>query len=336
MKNIWFGIVFFILLSASSCQPQTDVVVVYCSVDQVFSEPILKDFEQKTGIKVKAVFDTEETKSTGVMNRLIAEKNNPQCDVFWSGDPIRNNVLKTKGVTAPYSSLHTELIPQYFKAQDQHWTGFSARARVLIFNKKLIERNELPNSILDLTQPKYKGMFGIANPLFGTTTFHLAALFSTLGDEKTKQWLQSIKSNGVVIATSNGDIKKRVMQGELVFGLTDTDDAFEARKESSEVDFIFLDQQPNGFGTLIMPNALSLIARSPNEENGKKLIDDLLTKETEAKLSKSCAQMPLIKGTPVPANVPSLDAIIPMKINYDATALKLIAIQPLLKEWVEN
>ncbi len=126
------------------------------------------------------------------------------------------------------------------------------------------------------------------------------------------------------------------MQGELVFGLTDTDDAFEARKESSEVDFIFLDQQPNGFGTLIMPNALSLIARSPNEENGKKLIDDLLTKETEVKLSKSCAQMPLIKGTPVPANVPSLDAIIPMKINYDATALKLIAIQPLLKEWVEN
>ena len=64
-------------------------VVVYVSEDQIFSEPILKDFERETGIQVKAVFDTEETKGTGVMNRLIAEQNNPQCDVYWANEPIR-------------------------------------------------------------------------------------------------------------------------------------------------------------------------------------------------------------------------------------------------------
>jgi iron(III) transport system substrate-binding protein len=62
---------------------QTPTVVVYVSHDQVFSEPILKDFEKETGIKVRAVYDTEETKSTGTMNRLIAEKSNPQADVYW-------------------------------------------------------------------------------------------------------------------------------------------------------------------------------------------------------------------------------------------------------------
>jgi iron(III) transport system substrate-binding protein len=54
-------------------------VVVYVSHDEVFSEPILKDFERETGIRVRAVYDTEETKSTGAMNRLIVEKNNPQA-----------------------------------------------------------------------------------------------------------------------------------------------------------------------------------------------------------------------------------------------------------------
>jgi iron(III) transport system substrate-binding protein len=60
-----------------SAGTQAPTVVVYVSHDEVFSEPILKDFEKETGIKVRAVYDTEETKSTGVMNRLIAEKNNP-------------------------------------------------------------------------------------------------------------------------------------------------------------------------------------------------------------------------------------------------------------------
>src|SRR6267143_1717815 len=74
----------------TSCRPTSlRTVVVYVSEDQVFSEPILKDFERDTGITVKSVFDTEESKSTGVMNRLIAEKDNPQADVYWANEPVR-------------------------------------------------------------------------------------------------------------------------------------------------------------------------------------------------------------------------------------------------------
>jgi len=335
MRRLFSSIVLFMLMF-TACSPSRDEITVYCTVDQVFSEPILKDFEKETGIKVKAVYDTEETKSTGVMNRLIAEKNNPQCDVFWSGDPVRNGVLQSRGITEPYQSEQTRLVPDHFKEKDNHWIGFSARARVLIYNKTLISPDSLPRSIFDFTDPAYKGEFAIANPLFGTTTFHMAALFVTLGDEKARQWMNDLKANGVVVAASNGDIKKRVMNGELAFGLTDTDDAFEARKESDEVDYIFMDQQENGIGTLIMPNTLSLIKGSPQNENGKKLINYLLTRETETKLAKSCAQMPLIKGTEVPENVPSLDDIIPMMIDYKATSEKLQVIQPWLKAWTEQ
>ena len=326
-------ITFFIL---SGCNNSSNEVVVYSTVDQVFSEPVLRDFEEETGITVKAVFDTEETKSTGVMNRLIAEKDNAQCDLFWSGDPLRNVVLQSKGITSPYQSVQTDLIPGHFRDKENHWTGFSARARVLIYNKTLISSDSLPQSILELTHPRFKGVFTIANPLFGTTTFHMAALFAVLGQAPAEQWMNDLKKNHVVIATSNGDVKKRVMNAELALGLTDTDDAFEAKKESSDVDYIFLDQQPGGMGTLIMPNALSLMKDSPNSENSKKLMDYLLSRQTEAKLAISCAQIPLIIGTEVPDIVPSLDHIIPMKIDYLQTSEILEKIQPWLKQWVEE
>ena len=100
-----------VLFIAGCGQRDTNEVVVYVSEDQVFSEPILRDFEVDTGIRVMAVYDTEETKSTGVMNRLIAEKNNPQADVYWANEPIRVIILKQKGISEKYFSLNAEGIP---------------------------------------------------------------------------------------------------------------------------------------------------------------------------------------------------------------------------------
>ncbi|MEA3443421.1 MAG: extracellular solute-binding protein [Bacteroidota bacterium] len=334
MKYLTLIFVLLIALITISCSNNSNVVVVYTSVDQIFSEPILKEFEKETGITVKAVYDTEETKSTGVLNRLIAEKENPQCDLFWSGDPVRTIVLKNKGITLPYQSAVANDINPVYKDPDYHWTGFSARARVLIYNKNLLGQADVPLSIFDLTKEEYKGKVAIANPLFGTTTFHISALFTAIGDEAAKQFLSDLKNNNVVIATSNGDVKKRVMQGEVFCGLTDTDDAYEAIKEGANIGIVFLDQQ--GIGSLIMPNTVNLIKKSPHSENGKKLMNYLLSKQTEAKLAKSCAQMPLHKGVEIPENIPSLDNIVPMKIDYDMASKKLEEIQNYLKEWAEN
>lgn len=332
MRNLVLIIVLIIALTTFGCNQKSNEVVVYTSVDQIFSEPILKEFESSTGIKTRVVYDTEETKSTGVLNRLIAEKDNPQCDLFWSGDPVRAIVLKNRGILLRYHSPVADDISPVFKDPEYYWTGFSARARILIYNKDLLNQSDVPQSIFDLTKKKYKGKVAIANPLFGTTTFHIAALFTVLGDEKAKQLLADLKNNDVVIATSNGDVKKRVVKGEVLCGLTDTDDAYESVKEGANVGIVFPDQK-DGIGSLIIPNTVSLIENSRNTENAKRLMDYLLSKETEEKLAESCAQMPLHKGVKVPKDVPSLDNIIPMKINYAKTAKKLEEIQEYLKKW---
>jgi iron(III) transport system substrate-binding protein len=104
----WSLLVICVLVSvAGFCAGNTlasKEVVVYTSLDKVFSEPVLQEFEKQTGIKVKAVYDSEATKTTGLVNRLIAEKKAPQGDVFWNSKTCRTIILKQKGVLASYKS----------------------------------------------------------------------------------------------------------------------------------------------------------------------------------------------------------------------------------------
>lgn len=307
-------------------------VIVYTSEDKVFSEPILQQFEKKTGIKVRAIYDTEETKSTGLVNRLIAEKDNPQADVFWSGDPVRPVLLEAKGITTSYISSSASDIPEIYKDNEGHWTGFSARARIILYNTNLVTTDEKPLSLFDLTKPKWRGQVAIANPLFGTTSIHMAILFITLGDEKAKKFLQDLKANGVKIVSSNGEVKRLVARGEVMGGLTDTDDANVAIQEGSPVKIVFPDQTRTG--TLIMPNMVCLIKNGPNQENGKKLIDYLVSKEVEKSLAWApCAQMPLRYDVRTPADVLTIDAVKGMNVNYHDVAKKLEEIGEFLKQW---
>lgn len=306
-------------------------VVVYVSEDQVFAEPILKDFERDTGIRVKAVYDAEETKGTGVMNRLIAEKNNPQADVYWANEPIRAEVLKQREISAAYRSSNSEGIPAAFKDSEGYWTGFSARARVFIINRKAGIKPEGLNAYVD---PKLAGKGIIANPLFGTTATHVAALFTVWGDDRGKQFLNALKSNGTKLATSNGESADLVAAGEFGFALVDSDDAVNRIRQGKAVEMVCPDQGENQLGCLILPNAAVLIRNSPHPDAGRKLIDYLLSKETERKLAfADCAQIPLHSGIETPPDVPKIDRLTTMPVDYGAVGRKLQAIQPWLKQW---
>ncbi len=109
-------------------------VVVYTSLDKVFSQPVLQEFEKQTGIKVLDVYDSEATKTTGLVNRLIAEKNNPKADVFWNSETGRTVVLKKKGVLAQYISPSAADIPSIFKDKNGYWTGFAGRCELLLYH----------------------------------------------------------------------------------------------------------------------------------------------------------------------------------------------------------
>jgi iron(III) transport system substrate-binding protein len=307
------------------------IVVVYVSEDQVFSEPILKDFERDTGIQVRAVYDTEETKSTGVMNRLISEKENPQADVYWANEPMRADVLKQQGIATAYVSRNADGIASHFKDPQGYWTGFSARARVFVVNNKIRKR---PSAFADYGSPAFKNQGVIANPLFGTTTAYIAAVFTTVGHDKARQLLEQMKHNNVTISTSNGESTDLIATGKFGFSLVDSDDAFSGTKQGKPIDIVFPDQGADGWGCLIIPNAVLMINKGPNPDSAKRLIDYLLSKETERKLAFSdAAQIPLHSGVETPTLVPKIENLKTMQVNYADVARKMQELQPYLKSW---
>lgn len=317
---------------ACSAPDERAPVVAYTSVDQVFAEPVFRACEERLGLEVLGVFDTEETKSTGVVNRLIAEGSNPQADVFWSGDPVRPFLLISRGLVEPYLSPEAEAIPAEFRSAEGLWTGVAARARVLLVNRELVSEGEHPESIEDLADPRWRGRAAIANPLFGTTTMHVAALATEWGDAGARDFLDRLRANEVRVASSNGEVKRLVASGQMAFGLTDTDDAHVAISEGTPVEVVYPDQE--GLGTLVMPTAVVLMARGPNPAGGRRLIDCLLSAETERELAASAAHMALRDDVRATGTVVPVSTLQAMAVDYAEIAQSLERIQPWLRDWV--
>lgn len=284
-------ILFLSLLLSIMCNAtfgdQTKEVVIYSSVDQEFSEPILKQFEKESGIKVKAIYDAEASKTVGLERRLISEKSRPKADVFWNSEYLRTFKLASEGVLAPYIPATVSEIPSTYLAEDHLWTGFGIRSRAFIVNNKLVPPDEAPKKLTDLIDPKWKGKAAIAQPYFGTTSTHFAALYARMGEKNFIDFLTALKNNQIALLPGNSDVKDAVVAGRYVFGLTDTDDINVALEKGAPVSMIYLDQDTDGSFDVF--HTVALINGGPNPENAKQLIDYLTSSRVEQGLINSGA-----------------------------------------------
>jgi iron(III) transport system substrate-binding protein len=278
----------------SASSPPAQEVVVYTALDRGFSEPILAEFEKQTGVKVKPVYDTESTKTVGLTNRIFAEAQRPRCDVFWNNEILNTLRLQKEGLLQPCKPSQASHFRTQFRDPGGEWYGFAARARIIIVNTDLVGDEEMPTSIHDLTDPKWKGRIAIAKPLFGTTITHVSCLFASLGEEEAEAYLQALRDNDVIIASGNKMAAELVGRGKAAMALTDTDDAMIEVEAGNPVKIIFPDQGEGQTGTLVLPNTLALIKDCPHPEAGAKLIDFLLSADVEAELAAGpSAQIPL-------------------------------------------
>jgi iron(III) transport system substrate-binding protein len=312
-----------LLLSACrGANPQSREVTAYVSADRPFSEPIIQEYQRQSGVRVNVVYDTEETKSTGLANRLLAEKGRPRADVFWSNEPVRTLVLKSRGVLARYQSPAAEGIASTFKDREGYWTGFSARLRVIVYNTNTVKDEEAPRSVFDLADPRWKGKVAIADPRFGSTSFHVAALYAEVGDERADEYFRKLKANDVKIVDGNSVVRDMVARGDVSVGLTDTDDVNVAIEAKQPVAMVLPDR--DGIGVPVMPNMVSLVAGSPQPDEGKRLIDYLLSPAVERKLANSEAvQIPLHAEVPGPKNIPPISTFKAMTLDYAKAATRV-------------
>jgi iron(III) transport system substrate-binding protein len=307
------------LVAAAFLWPKKEGVTIYCAVDDVHAIPILDAFERETGIHVHRNFDTEANKTVGLVQRLREERGNPRCDVFWNNEIMHTIRLKKEGVLTEYDSPSAKEIPENFRDPDRMWTGFGARARILIVNTELVGPDERPTSMNDLLDPKWKGRSSFVRPLTGTTLTHAVVLYSVLGEEKAREWLRGMHDNECAFPSGNGPLAKMVASGQSAFGFTDTDDYEKVLADGSPVTRVYPDQQEGGIGTLLIPNTVSLIEGGPQPELGRKLIDFLLSKKVEEMLAHGdSAQIPVRGDVKRPDNVVGPPEYRVMEVDWGA------------------
>jgi iron(III) transport system substrate-binding protein len=302
------------VLLLAGCSRHSARVVVYCAQDKEFAEDVFAQAIRNTGTAVAPHYDTEATKSVSLYQQLVHEKDRPRCDVYWNNEIINTIRLQRQGLLEPYQSPSAAPYPDFAKAPDHTWNAFAARARVLIVNTTVLPEKDWPKSLLDLTDPKYKGMVAIAKPNFGTTATHAACLFEVMGKEAAQKWFLGVRDNGAHFVDGNKAVAVGVGEGRYAIGLTDTDDAIAEVKADKPVRIIFPDRdRPAGdrMGTLFIPNTVMLIKGAPNPDGGRRLIDFLLSAEVEKMLAESASHQ-------IPLN-PNVNAKLPSAIETPKT-----------------
>jgi len=273
-------------------------VVLYSSADSDVLAKVVSAYEASGGAKVLVVGDTEATKTTGLVQRLLIEEDAPRADVWWSSEALGTFTLKKRGLLRPMDSAVVRAAigdrDAALIGPDGAWVGFAARARVIAFNTKVTGAS--PKSLGDLAQERFRGRIGMARPQFGTTRTHVAALVGAFGEEAATDILEALKANGLRLYDGNSSVVRAIAEGEIDAGLTDTDDVWAAKENGWPVEMNFeASSEPavagsSGWrtsGPLVIPNTVALIKGGPHPEEADRLAAFLLSPEVERLLASS-------------------------------------------------
>ena len=214
-------------------------VIAYCAQDQVYSEPIFREFEKTSGSRVRTVYDSEAVKTVGLANRMLAERSHPQCDVFWGNEEMRTRQLAAQGV---------------FR-ETNGWAAFGYRSRRVVINTNLLGIANAPRSLLELTNAAWAGKIALAYPQFGTTATHFHALRQLWGNAAWAAWCRALAANRPFLADGNSVVVTLVGKGTAPIGLTDSDDIAAGQRNGYPVVAL-----PLGPESLLIPNTVAVIA----------------------------------------------------------------------------
>ena len=267
-------------------------LVVYSGRSESLVGPIIEQFREATGIDVSTKYGgTGEIAAT-----LLEEGGNSPADVFFAQDPGGLGAVAQAGMFSVLPSDVTGLVPDWSQSPTGLWVGISGRARTLVYNTERLTEEDLPASIFDLTDPKWKGRLGWA-PTNGSFQAMVTAMRVLWGEEKTTEWLEGIKANEPGIYSKNTPQVAAAAAGEIDIGLVnhyylhrflqEEGDAFGARNYHPTA---------GGPGSLVMVAGAGILKTSRNRDNAEKFLKFMLSTVGQQYFAGQTYEYPLVEG----------------------------------------
>ena len=278
-------------------------LVIYSGRKEKYVKPVIEKFEKKTGIKV--VFHAGD--ASQLANQIIEERKNPRADIYISNDAGALGFLSNKKQLQSYESQTTKKVPENLKANDNTWVGASIRSRVIMYNKLLVKEGDVPKSVFDLTDAKWKGNFAIAGSSNESMVSHITALRILKGNKFTEDFLKKLLANDPVVTKGHTDIRRAVGAGELEIGLVNHYYYHKELDEGSNVGVVYPDQEDGDIGTVLNVAGLGLVKGAKNKEPAQKFIDFVLGEEAQEVFAGTNKELPVLSSVPSVGVLPLTD-----------------------------
>jgi iron(III) transport system substrate-binding protein len=303
--SLIFLLFFSLIGSLGIAQSGSGELVIYSGRREPLVQPILAVFEKQTGIKTVVKYGS----GSALAQQILEEEKalGRSADFFIHTETATFEFLRLQNVLQPYSSESTRSILVDMRARDGAWTGLSGRSRAILYNKNMVKTNELPDSIFDLTDPKWKGKIASTNSANDSFAAWVSALRLTIGEDPTKNFLLKLKENTTRLTDSHTDVRKAVGRGEFALGLINHY-YYHIQLEEPDaavrnVGILFPDQKQTQIGTLILAAAGAIIKNARNATNAQKLMDFLTGTEGQKFFAEVNYEYPLRPAVPTRQDV---------------------------------
>ncbi|MGH9245701.1 MAG: extracellular solute-binding protein [Acidimicrobiales bacterium] len=289
-----------------------DRLTVYSGRTQDLIGPLLERFSGETGIRIDVRYG-----DSGELAQLIdTEGDNSPADVFISQSPGAVAFLDQADRLRTLDEDLVEAVPADDRADDGHWVGLTARVRVLVYNTEQVDPAELPRSVFDLTDPRYRGQVGVAPPNASFQDF-VTAMRLDAGDDETLGWLEDMAANEARTYPNNVSIVEAVGRGEIRFGLVNHYYNDQAKAENPSVpseNYFF----PGGdLGSLLLVTAASLVETTDQTEDGERLVEFLLSAESQEYFAEETKEYPLAAEATPRGSLATLADLDVARVSFD-------------------
>jgi iron(III) transport system substrate-binding protein len=268
-------------------------LIVYSGRSEPLIQPVLAAFQAKYP-QVEVLLKSGS--NSQMANTLLEEKANPQADVFITTEVFTAHALSREGVFQSYEPVGYQNLPDAYKADDSSWAGLTQRMRVIMYNKDLVSLDELPASMFDLTDPKWKGQIAAAGSTNASMQAQIASMIQLVGQEQTEAWLNGLMENEVTFFGGHSDVRKAVGAGEFKLGLVNHYYYYLQLAEGSNVGIIYPDQAPGEMGIISNATTAAIIQGSRNPDAARAFLDFLVSAEGQKIFAEGNYEYPLLTG----------------------------------------
>ncbi len=281
-------------------------ITIYSGRSEELVGPLFAQFTAETGVEVSARYgDTAELAA-----QLIEEGDASPAQVYFAQDAGALGAVDAAGLLAPLPASVATTVPEAYRAPSGDWTGVSGRARVIAYDPEQVPAADVPQSIFDLTDPKWKGQVAIA-PTNASFQAFVTAMRVSQGDEVTKAWLEGLVANDVQTYEKNSLILDAVDTGQAQLGLINHyywyEKAAEVGADAMRAQIAFT--KPEDPGSLVNVAGVGILKGAAGNPKAAQFVEWLLSPSTQEWFVTNTFEYPLVPAVAAAEGLPPLDTL---------------------------